>query len=235
MTVTPTQLSALHDVTNTAEIYDPVTDGWTPTANLRTPRAAHSAILRPDGKVLLAGGISWDPVIIIGWLPTVRSSCDLYDPVTNAMVAGPAMVGPRSFVAPLELGNDKWLLAGGIAALSLTNPGTATAAAEIYDAVANTWTPTGAMANPRAFHSGWALGNGEFLLAGGAAGTILLPVPAADSERFSLQSGSFAPGPSLTIPRAAPAMIRTSLGQIHLFGGGSTNNTITNTTEFYYF
>lgn len=235
VTTTPTPLSAVRDATDTTEIYDPVTDSWTPGPNMSVPRAAHVPIPRPDGTILLAGGISWYPVIIIGWLPTVEDTCDVYDPATNTISAGPSMAGSRSFIEPIDLGNDRWLLAGGIGSLTLTNLGTPTASAEIYDAVADSWTTVGPLAAARGYHKGWALGNGEFMLAGGAAGNILTPVPLDSVEVFSLATNTFTPGPSLNAPRAAPAVFLTPHGQIQLFGGGSTNNMITNTTEFYYF
>ena len=41
-----------------AELYDPLTDTFTWSANLTTTREYHSACLLPDGTVLLAGGLS---------------------------------------------------------------------------------------------------------------------------------------------------------------------------------
>jgi uncharacterized protein YjbI with pentapeptide repeats len=38
------------------EMYNPVTEQWTPTAALNTPRAGHTATLLPSGQVLVAGG-----------------------------------------------------------------------------------------------------------------------------------------------------------------------------------
>lgn len=235
VTVTPTALSAVRDATNRTEIYDPLTDTWTAGPNLRTPRAAHAAFTRPDGKVMLVGGISWDNVILIGWLPAVRSSCDLYDPATNTIAAGPSMAQPRSTVEPVDLGNGRWLMAGGINSLTLTNLGTPTNTAEVYDASTNAWTTVGAMATPRGNHQAWALGNGRFLLAGGANGTILGPVPLGSTEIFSTATNSFTPGPSMSMPRAGAAAFRTPQGQIQLFGGASTNGGAVNTTEWYYF
>lgn len=234
MTVTPTQLQAIHDATNTAELYDPIADAWTPVPNMSTPRAAHAAVPRPDGKVLLVGGISWDPIIILGWLPAVRRSCDLYDPVANTMVAGPQMAVARSLVDPVPLGNNRWLLAGGINAVTFASPGTPTASAEIYDAVANTWTSVGAMATARGNHRGWALGNGQFLLAGGANGSILTPTPLQATEVFSTATNQFAPGPAMTVPRAGAVAHPTPQGQVMLFGGASAGGIIVASTEWYF-
>ena len=44
----------LHSAT---EIFDPVTNTWSPGPELSEPRSQHSATLLPDGSVLLAGGI----------------------------------------------------------------------------------------------------------------------------------------------------------------------------------
>ena len=40
------------------EIFDPVTNTWSPGPELSQPRAIHSATLMPDGSVLIAGGVS---------------------------------------------------------------------------------------------------------------------------------------------------------------------------------
>jgi hypothetical protein len=235
LTVTPTQLSAVHDATELTEVYDPATDTWTLGPNLLTPRAGHMAVLRPDGKVLLAGGISYDNIIIIGWLPTVRRTCDVYDPATNTVAAGPQMNRARSMIDPLALGNDRWLFAGGISGLTLTNLGTPTNTAEIYDAVAHTWTTVGAMATARGNHKAWALGGGQFLLTGGADGTIINPQPLATTEVFSTTTNTFSPGPAMNHARAGAAAFATPHGQVQLFGGASAGGTISKTTEWYYF
>jgi hypothetical protein len=235
MTVTPTALSAVRDATNATELYDPVANTWAAGPNLRTPRAAHFAIQRPDGRVLLAGGISWDNVIIVGWLPAVRSSTDLYDPVANTIGAGPSMASSRSMIEPIALGNDRWLVAGGISSLTLTNLGTPTNTAEIYNAAANTWTTVGAMATARGNHQGWALGGGRYLLAGGANGTILGPVPLQTTEIFNTATNAFTAGPPMSMARAGAAKFATPQGQVQLFGGASAGGGATNSTEWYYF
>ncbi len=234
MTVTPSPAYAIFDTTNTTETYDPVTDTWAVGPNLRTPRVGHVAILRPDGRVMLAGGISWDDFILFK-LPAVRSNTDVYTPSTNGMANGPGMATPHSLVDAVPLGNDRWLVAGGISSLSLTNLGTPTAVAEIYDAVANTWAPAGSMATARGNHRAFALGGGRFLAVGGANGTILSPVPLASGEIYNQATNTWSAGPSLTIPRAGATVFLTPQGQIHVIGGGTTNGSIARNTEWYYF
>lgn len=226
-----TGLSALNDTTATTEIYDPVANTWTTATNLRTPRCGHAAIVRPDGRILFAGGLSYDVVPLLGRFPAVRSTTDLYDPVANAMIAGPTMASPRSMIDPVPLAANRWLMAGGVSSL-LTNP---TNSAEVYDAVANSWSAAGSLATGRGMHRSWSLGNGRYLLAGGASGTLTAPTPLATSEIFSTATNTFSAGPSLNIARAAAAVFATPQGQIHVFGGGTSNNTISNTTEWYYF
>ena len=237
LSVTPTQLSAIRDAVDTTEIYDPVTDTWAVATPMSVPRSAHLALHRPDGKVLLCGGVSWDPNIFLGWVPTVRSSCDLYDPVTNSMSSGPSMSASRALTNPVEITPGRWLVAGGMNGLSIIplNAGNPTAAAEIYDAAANAWTTVGSLNTARANHSAWSIGNGRFILAGGGAGSVLSPSPLPDSEIFDTASNTFSPGPVMSSGRAGAAVFKAPHGQVHLLGGAATNTTITTTTEWYYF
>ena len=237
VTVMPSQLSAIRDAVDSTEIYDPASDTWSSGPNMSDPRAAHFAIVRPNGDILLGGGISWDPNILFGWVPAVRSSCDLYSPGSNSMSAGPSMGDARSLVDPVDLGNDRWLLAGGIEGLSIIplNPGNPTASAEVYDAALNTWTAVGSLATARANHKSWSLGNGQFLLAGGASNSILSPTSLSTTEVFSTTTNTFSAGPSMNVARAAATAFATPHGQMMLIGGSTIGNTITNTTEWYYY
>ncbi len=234
VTVLPTPLEAIYDTTDTSEVYDPVANTWSPGPAMRTPRAGHLAMLRPNGTVMLAGGISWDDLILFR-LPAVRNSTDIYDPAGNSISAGPSMSTPHSLVDPVDLGNDRWLVAGGISSLTLLNPGTSTTVAEVYDAAANTFTAAGVMATARGNHQAVALGGGRFLVAGGADGTILAPNPLASGEVYDANTNSWSAGPSFTVPRAGASVIVSPRGQWHVIGGGTAGGAITRSSEFFYF
>ena len=73
-----------------AEIYDPQTDSWTPTAPMMEFRASHTLTLLADGRVLAAGG--QDPRTRDYVL---HATTEIYDPATNEWTSGPDMSEPR--------------------------------------------------------------------------------------------------------------------------------------------
>lgn len=88
-----------------AEMYDPVTDGWSALGNMSTVRAYHSAILLPDGKVGVFEGYTGT---------TYLGSVEILDPATgqfellNTSYYYTNTVGPAYLI---ETGNSV-LLAG---------------------------------------------------------------------------------------------------------------------------
>ena len=104
----------------TAEIYSPSTgtfaythDGMGNQTFLNMPRVGHSATLLPNGKVLIAGGASFQG-------NQVFDNGELYDPATGQfdLITGSSMSDPRfahnaAFTLASMLGNGKVLLAGG--------------------------------------------------------------------------------------------------------------------------
>lgn len=82
-----------------AELYDPTTRAWTPTAPTLTPHATHTATLLGDGTVLIAGGSG--------------NEVELYDPVAGTWSPTASLLMPRGGHSANMLGNGKVLVAGG--------------------------------------------------------------------------------------------------------------------------
>ena len=147
--------------TNAAEIFDPATGVWTPTAPMSAARAFHTATLLADGKVLVSGGAS----IYHGSKGVVAATAEIYDPKSATWHAAARMSVARYHHTAALLADGRVLVAGGWALT--TNSDKSLAAAEIYDPTTNTWAATGSMATGRARGSMTALPDGRVLVAGG--------------------------------------------------------------------
>ncbi|XXY19082.1 kelch repeat-containing protein [Sorangium sp. So ce216] len=108
---------------DTAELYDPATDTFTPTGTMTDDRHGHSTTLLQDGRVLVAGGSSW----IARNRSTLVDTAEVFDPAAGTWTAVASMPSVRS-------GNALLLLPDG-RVLAFSPSG-----AEIYDPAADTWT-----------------------------------------------------------------------------------------------
>jgi large repetitive protein len=123
----------------TAELYDPMTDTFTPTNNMSLERQFHTATLLSSGKVLVAGGLTKAGSV-------ATATADLYDPNTNLFRATGAMMSTRLYHTATALGNGLVLIVGG--AMQPAN-GTGETSAEIYDPASGVFTLTGPLATGR--------------------------------------------------------------------------------------
>jgi hypothetical protein len=226
------QLQAVGSALDSTELYDPVTNTWSPGPKMSHPRAGHTAHLLPDGKVLLVGGVSWDFVIFVK-VPRFLREVDLYDPVTNTLAKVNPMLTERGLHSGTGLADGRILVAGGPSG-SVLNGGAPTNTAEIYDPASGQWTGVAPMAKARGLHGAARLSDGRVLVAGGADGTLLNPNPLVECEIFDPATSSFAPGPSLAQPRAGFPFVELQGCVWYAVSGGSTSTTMTRTTEFFY-
>ena len=116
-----------------AELYDPATHAWSFVDSLSIARISHSAVLLPNGKVLVAGGAN-------NFFTNVTSA-ELYDPATRSWTNTGSMAVGRFNHQMLLLPTGKVLVVGGFddALLPLLS-------AEIYDPAVGVWSPAGSIA-----------------------------------------------------------------------------------------
>ncbi len=169
-----------------------------------------------DGRVAAFGGREYN--FISG------SHADLYNPSTNAFTEI-AMNYPHDFGAVVKLADGTYYVIGGSMDLGVA-PGYATT--EIFDPVANTFTPSGSMNYARCGMSAAQMTNGKVLIAGGWYSTS----SATYADVYS--AGTYTVSSAMIQPRSYPLVLPTSDSGAVVFGGlppyGGSNYT---SVEFY--
>ncbi|HYO68753.1 MAG TPA: kelch repeat-containing protein [Archangium sp.] len=177
--------------TNTAELFDPATNTWSPAASAPTASDSHTATLLYSGKVLVTGGKTYAS----GALQTAQE----YDPATNTWATLPAMNKARTGHAAVRLYSGKVLIVGGGQeqvefydpysslpwSLGPAIPSGASAdsstllysgevlvthsngQASLYDPSADAWMSAGALTAPLNGHATTLLHSGQVLVTGG--------------------------------------------------------------------
>ncbi len=216
----------LNDPQNSLEIYDPGRDRFAALpAKMRHKRSLHAASLLPDGRVLLSGGLS-DMNGQLKALGSVVNSCDLFDPSTGKIQAGPDLSIPRAAHFTLPLPGGKVMLGGGVSwkwVVLLKIP-YITSTTEIFDPRTGkiTWGPS--MKVARGFCSTIRLKDGRFLLVGGGTGDVTkLGAPTATCEIYDPASGKFSLTGSLGQARAMASLFLLPDGRVLAAGGVKGN------------
>lgn len=146
-------------VLDSADIYDPTTDTFTPTGNMVVPRRSHKAILLDDGRVLVTGG--GDSVSTAATMPL--DTAEIYDPSTGTFrLLTATMTVPRQYHSMVKLTDGTVLVIGGALGPGLSN---ITASVDMFDPVAETFTEIGQMNFPRITQVSTLLRDGRVLLA----------------------------------------------------------------------
>ena len=171
------------------------------TGSLGTGRYSHTATLLPNGKVLVAGGLTGFPS------GTIIASAELYDPASGTWTATGSLAHARCQHTATLLPNGKVLVAGG-------QNGSALASVELYDPASGTWTASGNLATARATHTATLLPNGKVLVAGN-----YITSSNKSAEVYDPMSGTWTTTASLAIGRGSHTATLLTNGRVLVAGG----------------
>jgi N-acetylneuraminic acid mutarotase len=216
---------------DSAEIYDPATNTWSPAASLPAARTLHSATLLANGNVLIAGGVTPSGA---GTPPPTTFALNglVYDPSTNTWTSTGNFQHPREAHTATLLSNGQVLMAGGVDQSSVL------AATELYDAVANTWSSAGALLGARAFHTATLLPRGKILFTGGITPNPPGPSVVTNStELYDPVTNTSSTAGGLITPRSNQSATLLSNGVVLVVGGWGNSVTplvILGSSELYW-
>ena len=159
------------------EVCTPITGACASVANMAIPRGGHTATLLSkgtgrEGRVLLCGGQTTvaNGVPVVTSSASVTNTCELFNPADNTVsdLNAADMVSPRVGHAATLLGSGRVFVTGGARAGGQGTPEWVYEPMnEMYDPVANTWTPVSALLQGRIDHTATVLNNGTVMIAGG--------------------------------------------------------------------
>jgi WD40 repeat protein len=178
-----------------AEVYDPNSGTFSPTASMSVFRYGQTATLRSDGRVLIAGG-QGNGNVIIGF-------AELYDPKSGTFSPTGSMIVSGYGQTATLLSDGRVLIAGGDADGYL-------ASTELYDPRSGKFSPTGSMGVSRYGQTATLLSDGRVLIAGGRD---------ASAEVYDPKSGTFSPTGSMGVSRVGQTATLLSDGRVLIAGG----------------
>lgn len=210
-----------YDSLASAELYDPTSHTWTNTGSMNSVRRHHSAVLLPNGKVLVAGGYATEN--------DINYTAELYDPSTGVWTTTAPVNTAQSGIRRLTLLADgKALLTKGF---EYVGPGWRPVG-ELYDFVSESWTVTGAMTYGGGYHSSTLLPNGHVLVAGGY-GNSPGDLYQTTVDVFNPQTGNWSNTNGLLTARKNHTATLLTSGKVLVTGGYQGNCVVLASTEIY--
>ncbi len=183
---------------------------------MRSPRAAHTATLLNDGRVLILGGFRGREEVV--------PDNEIFDPATGRFLEAARMRWPRIGHTATLLRDGRVLVIGG------WNSGRRVAEAEVYDPATQAFVIAGHKFGPRADHTATLLADGRVLIAGGFSARNA-PQPVA--EIFDPKTLTFSKAASLTIARSGHTATRLGDGTVLLIGGTTRDDQVLASAEVY--
>jgi len=161
--------------TGTIELYRPQDQSVrTLAAELAVPRYGHTATVLADGRILIVGGLTPDPICAAP--PCAIEEVEVFDPIVGETRAVDEIPGGVHDHTATLIAGGRVLVTGGV-----NSEGDLRADAYLFDPEVEALVPTRSLGRPRAEHTAAELCDGTVLLVGGLSedGT---PLPA---ERYN--------------------------------------------------
>lgn len=173
--LTPDEAGGVDVATGTIELFRPQDRSVrTLVAELAVPRFGHTATVLDDGRILVVGGLTTDPICAAP--PCAVQEVELFDPIVGETRMVDDIPGGIRDHTATSIAGGRVLITGGN-----DSDGELRSDAFLFDPEVEALVPTRSLARPRAEHTATELCDGTVLLVGGVSGDGT-PLPA---ERYN--------------------------------------------------
>ncbi len=203
---------------SSAELFDPATGVWSATGSLGAGRKGHTATLLTDGRVLVAGGVTYAS----GSIMPINSPSEIYDPATGVWTTTGSTSKLR-FDLRFDMLNAIRLNTGKVLLIDF-----ALGETELFDPVSGTWTASGSLTRQRSKRflganiSASLLPDGRVLVAGGDDPLNMSPkaLLLKNVEIYNPATNAWTVAGNLNIPRSDQTATPLPNGKV-LFAGSN--------------
>jgi hypothetical protein len=211
---------------DTADLFDPLTGGFTATGKMVQARVKHTATLLNDGQVLLAGGSSDGGF-------TSSASAEVYDPVARSFRTTAFLISERVGHTATLLPNGEVLVTGGWnghAPDAPDDPPWDPLFSELYDPSSGGFQASANMSTTRIGHTATALASGKVLIMGGipSAQNLHFTVFPSYAELYGAVTHTFSPLANVLLSQTGYTSTLLDSGMV-LIVGGELNGAVTTT------